>query len=299
MVRYAALVSLLCTACITGEFTDEETPDGDDAAAFAGAVALEVVQHNIEKKEAPLQLALQKAMNRGAVGITLQEVCPSQVKWLHDNFDGKWTIGVIAASKPALTGCEHPMVDVPSNVVIYTGGAHATVTPYPNLTGIGAPGEMVCVEFQRGKVPIHLCSTHLNSVGFDGAEGDVVRLRATTRIKNIARNEWFGGAKNHFAIIGGDFNGKPTTEPLDRLYDQRLPGNGNGDFTEYNRPSGSREGATTAATSGDNSDGVIYKKKIDYVFFSTNRAPLDGPNVDVIQDASDHNMVISSVHMKK
>jgi endonuclease/exonuclease/phosphatase family metal-dependent hydrolase len=99
-------------------------------------------------------------------------------------------------------------------------------------------------------------------------------------------------------LLGGDFNGEPDTAPLDLMYPKAL--NGSGDFTEYNRSGSSRDGQDTAHSDGSNTDdGLPYSKKIDYVFFSRNHAPLDGPAVDIHKDASDHDMLTSSAMMQK
>jgi hypothetical protein len=99
-------------------------------------------------------------------------------------------------------------------------------------------------------------------------------------------------------IIGGDFNGQPKTPPLDKMYAREL--GGGGDFTEYNRKGAGRDGANTATSDGsDAEDGQPFSRKIDYLFFSTNRAPIDGADVDLVNDASDHDMLTSAVRMKK
>jgi hypothetical protein len=73
---------------------------------------------------------------------------------------------------------------------------------------------------------------------------------------------------------------------MNKLYDGQL--GGGGDFVEYNRPPSSRDGQKTVDT-----------RKIDYVFFSANRAPVNGAAVDIIDTDSDHHMVVSTVQMKK
>jgi endonuclease/exonuclease/phosphatase family metal-dependent hydrolase len=155
---------------------------------------------------------------------------------------------------------------------------------------------MACVEFPRGGRAVDLCSVHLNSTLWGSYSGDELRLKATTKIKQITKDSWL--SRGHFVIVGGDFNGKPTTAPMDKMYDQSLGGTGN--FTEYNRSGASREGRNTAHSSGDHTtSGDGYDKKIDYIFFSTNRAPREGDPVDITTDASDHDMLVSTVRMRK
>lgn len=300
---YPFLLCLLATsACMVGE-------DEDDDLVIAGArsAAVRIVQHNIEKKPAVLERALAKANEIDAHGLALQEVCPKEVAWLRATYGAVWTIGEVPGKKPAIVGCDLPdgTHDKPSSIVIWTGGTGGKVTPYPVLAApANAPGSMVCVQFERAKVPVHLCSTHLisgdwkdNATGivYDGA---TVREKQTTAIKQIARDEWFAGPRNHFGIIGGDFNGQPGQPPLDKLYDNAL--GGTGEFTEYNRSGASRNGEVTSEADGSNTEsGEPFSRKIDYVFFSTNRAPIDGPAVNVIPTASDHHMLVSTVHMRK
>jgi endonuclease/exonuclease/phosphatase family metal-dependent hydrolase len=297
---------LLTSACLVGE--DGETED--ETLLIEGKVTapVRIIQHNIEKKLEVLQQTLAKANAIGAHAVALQEVCPDQVQWLRANYGDKWTIGDASNKKRTLQGCDLPdgTHDFPHDVVIYRGGTDGSLKYYDTLGGpTNAPGnKLICVRFERAKVPVHFCSVHLiagdwtdpaTGTKYDGA---AVREQQTTGLKRIAREDWFDGAKNHFGIIAGDFNTQPHSAAIDKIYDSSL--NGTGDFTEYNRSGGSRDGEMTAHADGSNAeDGQPYSKKIDYVFFSTNRASLDGPNVNIIPDASDHDMVISTVNMKK
>lgn len=292
---------LLSTGCVVGDDFDEEALDDEDPLALGSDTApIRIVQHNIEKKADVLAQTIEKAKAIKAHGIALQEVCPDQLASLVQSYGDRWTIGAVAGNKRSISGCPLPdgTQDFPHNVVIWTGGKGAKVTPYQSLTApANAPGTMVCVRFERAKVPVHFCSAHLISADWTDPstgtkyDGATLRENQTTKIKRIAADEWFGGAKNHFGILAGDLNGNPSTAPLDKLYAPQL--GGTGDFTEYNRSGSSRDGKVTSHPS----DGAA--RKIDYVFFSTNRAPINGPAVDIIRDASDHDMVVSTVHMKK
>jgi hypothetical protein len=297
---------LLTSACLVGE----EGEGDEEDLLIEGKVSapIRMVQHNIEKKMEVLQQTLAKAKAIDAHAITLQEVCPDQVAWLKANYGGQWTIGDASNKKRTLQGCDLPdgTHDFPHDVVIYRGGTDGRIRYYDTLGGpTNAPGnKLICVSFDRAKVPVHVCSVHLiagdwtdpaTGTAYDGA---AVREQQTAGLKRIANDDWFSGAKNHFGIIAGDFNTQPHSPAIDKIYDGALGGTGN--FTEYNRSGGSRDGEMTAHADGSNSeDGQPYDKKIDYVFFSTNRAPLNGAKVQIIPDASDHDMVISSVDMKK
>jgi hypothetical protein len=299
-----ALPILSATACVVGDSEDDDTLliEGPTQAA------IRIVQHNIEKRADALANAINEAKSTNAHGIALQEFCPVDVAKLRAQYGSKWTIGEVTGKRRALTGCDLPdgTHDYPSTLVIWTGGTGGKVDPYPALGApAAAPGLMVCVKFDRAKVPVHFCSAHLISADWTDPttgtkyDGEAVRDNQTSKIRQIAREEWFGGAKNHFGIVAGDFNGQPNTPPLDKMYDGALA-SGKGDFTEYNRSGAGRDGHDTAHADGSHTtDGQPYSKKIDYIFFSTNRAPLNGPNVTIEPDSSDHDMVTSTVQMKK
>lgn len=299
----ALLVLHVTTGCLDG--IEDVGPDDDEELLIEGArrAPIRIVQHNIEKKQAVLEKAIQKANAIDAHGITLQEVCPAQVDWLIANYGSRWSIATVPGKK-ARPGCEMPdgSPGYPHDVVIWRGGTDARVRTYDALGGpANAQGnQLVCLGFDRTKVPVHLCSAHLiagdwvdpaTGTTYDGA---TVREQQAAGIKQIAAG-WFDGAKNHFGIIAGDFNSQPGGAALDKLYDGAL--GGNGAFTEYNRSGASRNGRDTSTAEDDS--GETSSRKIDYVFFSTNRAPLDGPEVDIIPDDSDHDMLVSTVHMRK
>ena len=299
------LLGLLSTGCIVG---DDGAEDEDELSLAKGdnTVAVRVVSHNIEKKQEVLETTVAHAMNINAHAIALQEVCPDQVAWLRTNLGGRWTISVNAGKKRAISGCDLPggLHDYPASVAIWTGGTGGKVSAYPALSSpANSPGGAACVQFERAKVPVHLCSAHLISADWVDPttqiayDGKVLRLQQTTKLKQIARDNWFAGNKNHFGIIAGDLNTQPTTEAIDKLYDGAL--GGNGDFTEYNRNGTSRDGHVTAHADADNETGMAFSRKIDYVFFSTNRAAINGPAVEIKTDASDHDMLTSTARMRR
>lgn len=303
---YAIFTILLmnATGCVDGiESLSDEDDDTDLVIEGKRTAEIRVVQHNIEKKQPVLEIAINKANAIDAHAITLQEVCPAQLDWLVANYGSKWSIASIPGKK-ARPDCALPdgSPGHPSDVVIWRGGTGANVRKYDALGGpADAQGnQLVCLSFDRAKVPVHICSAHLISGDWVDPvtnvtyEGAAVREQQAAGIKQIA-NEWFDGAKNHFGIIAGDFNSQPGQPALDKLYAGPL--GGNGAFTEYNRSGGSRNGQVTSTAVSDNGDTT--SRKIDYVFFSTNRAPLDGPAVDITPDDSDHDMLVSTVNMAK
>ncbi len=301
LYRTMLLVALPALTALGGCMVGDATDDEDMLIEGKKSAPVRIVSHNIEKRMEVLQQTLAKAIAIDAHAVALQEVCPDQLAWLRATYGNKWAINAASNKKRSVVGCPLPdgTQDFPHDVAIYLGGTDAVATTYATLAGPeNAPGnKLVCLLFERANVPVHFCSVHLISgdwkdpvtgVVYDGA---TVREQQTTAIKRIARDEWFDGAKNHFAILAGDFNAQPNSVELDRLYDGTL--GGNGDFTEYNRSGSGRAGQETA-----HPDDTA-AKKIDYILFSTNRAPIDGPAVDIIADASDHDMVISNVSMMK
>jgi endonuclease/exonuclease/phosphatase family metal-dependent hydrolase len=293
-MRIALLLAM--TGCMVGEFDDGSD---DEITTFAGKnqAQLKVVTHNIEKKGGAMDNAT--GVN-GADVVALQEVCPDQLARLHRDHDARWTIREVSQKRAPNVGCDG---QVPFTVIIWTGGTGGTLDVANDRIGGAfpdAPGVYVCINFPKGGVTAHACSAHLVSSKWTDAAGvehagDDIRLTQTRELTNRAAS-WIGAG--HFVILAGDFNGQPDTKPLDQLYVPALQ-NGKGQFTEYNRNGGTREGQTTAATSGENSGGTVFEKKIDYIFYSRNRAPLNGPAVDIRPDAADHDMVISTVAMEK
>jgi hypothetical protein len=303
---FVAMLTLFTSACVVGDFGDEGE---DDDLLIEGRTSapITIIQHNIEKRRPVLEQTLARAEAIDAHGIALQEVCPVDVAWLLATYDSKWAIAVGEGKRPAINGCDLPdgTHDKPSNVVIWRKSNTGVESDYPQLPGpVGSPGYMVCLRVERANVPVHLCSAHLISADWKDNttgityDGEELRGKQTSFIKQLARDEWFAGSKNHFGIVAGDFNGKPYTPPLEKMYDNAL--GGTGEFTDYNRTPGTRNGQVTAVADGSHTeDGQPVNKQIDYIFFSTNRAPIDGPAAIVKDDASDHHMVTATVQMKK
>ncbi len=277
----------LLGACMVGEDADD-----DEGLALAGPNArLTIVQHNVEKKQGPLDTAI--AAGKDASAITLQEVCPSMLDELRKLAVRKgWTL---SATEVPHAGCNNN-TQKPFVVAIWTGGATGEVASVAQLgTTSGVPGQMACVAFPFKRVKTHVCSVKLISTTPGGTDGaaETIRRTQTDSLRAYARANWFGG-RDEFGIIAGDFNANPEQKSIDALYAPQIAGNG--DFTEYNRQGGSRDGQVTAHAVGDNGP---YAKKIDYVFFSTNRAPINGAGVTITPTGSDHDMVISTVAMSK
>ena len=290
-----ASLSLLLSSCVVGEF-DDEVGDGDLSLAGKANATIRVVTHNVWKQPSAIQRAINKAEAIDADVIALQELCPGQKDAIVNTYGSQWSIGVVAANRPALGGCPLPdgSQEVPFDLVAFRGKG-GTPKAYDSIGGPErAPGnKLVCVKFERGGVPVHACSVHLISADWTDPvtgiayNGEAVRQQQATGLKRIAQ-DWFSGNQNHFGILAGDFNSGADQDPMDKIYSGQL--GGSGDFVEYNRNGNSRNGRVTVDKTS---------RKIDYIFFSANRAPVDGEAVDIIETDSDHHMVVSTVKMKK
>jgi hypothetical protein len=286
MIKWLLVTTTLLGACMVGD--EGDFTDDLNLGAFAAAARFTVVQHNLEKKNGPLDAALQAG--KSADGITLQEVCPDQLATLRAKAAANgWTLA--SAEVPHAT-CNNQN---PSVVAIWTGGANGEVSRVDQLgTTAAVPGQAACVAFTFKKVKTHLCSVKLISTAQPEGQAELIRRTQTAQLRAIARNTWFGG-RDELGIIAGDFNANPDQQSVDALYAPQI--GGNGDFTEYNRGNGNtRDGRPTAHATGDNGP---YAKKIDYVFFSTNRVAVNGPAVAITATGSDHDMVVSSAMVKK
>jgi len=146
-------------------------------------------------------------------------------------------------------------------VAIHSGAGKASAQEF-SFYGAGQSPDpdqdfgMACVKFTKGGTDVHGCATHLQVYGDDDMSD---RTHQTGRIKQIT-DPWI--AKGDSAIVGGDFNAKPDSAPMTNMYQ---PG-GAGAFVEAAQLKSGK-----AARTGPNTVGG---RKIDYIFFSSNKTPL-------------------------
>ncbi|MBM6400065.1 endonuclease/exonuclease/phosphatase family protein [Phycicoccus sonneratiae] len=241
----------------------------------AAASPIIIVDHNVAKSWDAIQATVSKAVELGAEGITMQEVCVTQANEMDGYWAGRWTVNWSVSKKD---GCG-PGNDV-GTVAIWTGGGNGVdqdlVLPQDGTT----PGDdyetrnphLTCVKY--GSTPVrHVCSAHLVAHDVEGVRGAQTRA-----IKNYTA-EWI--SNQHFVVVGGDFNTAPTSPAMDSMYAQ----NGNGNFVEANQiEDGTRTGNLATHAVG----------KLDYVFFSTNRTVFPGGGgIQLFSTASDHKMVVA------
>lgn len=259
----------------------------------ADTETLKVFDHNLDKSEKAFNAAIDRATERGADAITLQEVCESWAKKLQDDHKG-WTVVYDESKNGADADCDVP-ADSSGNVAIWTGGGNGKPVHEP-LTKDGGEEitnedgtketlhkrtpDLTCVRF--GTEPVKtVCSTHL--VAFDESN---VRGKQTNDIRRITK-AWIENGQS--VVVGGDFNTKPKLEPMNHMYDLK----GDGWFNEADQLQGGqgRNGVDTTEKRG----------KIDYVFFSQNRTPktANGSLVVLHGQGSGHNALFASAPIQK
>jgi endonuclease/exonuclease/phosphatase (EEP) superfamily protein YafD len=257
-------------------------PQALHSPAAAAQVSKKVVQHNIHKDTAAMNQAVNKSGNVGAMGLTLQEVCNSQLVALKDAH-GNWSFAA-AQHNVGTTNC--PGGETLWNVAIWRGGSSATIFT-ERLMADGKDGSIACVRFSESGQVFRLCSTHLwAGNGQDDGAGEAVRNNQAQRIKAIT-NPWIDAGQS--VIVGGDFNTTPTKSPVNYMYASNVGNGGNGRFVDFNRNPNTPNNRNYKNTTDSG-------KQIDYVFFSTNRTPvsLAGTNFGVFGDESDHHICVAT-----
>ncbi|MDE9364999.1 endonuclease/exonuclease/phosphatase family protein [Luteipulveratus sp. YIM 133132] len=291
---------LIAAVVATGAVSAAAVPlvAGAADAAPAGARQITVVQHNTDKHRDSMNRAIRKATDAHADAITLQEICEDWVPALRQAHPS-WTIATRATKPIAPDQTTAPCAkgsDVLA-VAIWTGGKDGRrqafdLEPdggFTNEKGKWVPPRtpaLVCVSF--GSKPVqHVCSTHL--VAFENPQKPV-RAIQTRQVADITA-KW--RKKGHSVVVGGDFNSKPMMGEMDSMYAYG-PG-AHGAFTESDQLDGkstAQAGRSTSKTRG----------KIDYLFFSRNRTPLqNGGTLNIVRKkvASGHDILVARTTVSK
>lgn len=244
------------------------------APAQAAEQRVKIVQHNVEKKWAPIALAVQQAKTISAQGITLQEVCQSDKNTLIAQ-NPAWTINY-KLSRADGCGTNNDV----GTVAIWTGGANGAKESYDLPKDGTRNPRLTCVKY--GSSPVrHICSAHLVS-----KDTENVRAKQTARIASITSG-WI--TNNHAVVVAGDFNASPGKPEMDSMYAL----NGRGRFTEGDQTATARAGDWTATSKDGN------HRKIDYVFFSRNRTGFgDAKGIQTISTDSDHELLIARADVR-
>lgn len=145
---------------------------------------------------------------------------------------------------------------------------------------------MACVASTQKNVVF--CSAHLTSD--DGAATEA----ETQRINEILEEEYPG----YTALVGGDFNSKPSDESMGNMYDEEYGNGASGNLKEVDSvDEGTVFGADYCrggeSTHGDNYWVYSTRKKIDYIFVSKDVEIHDADATH--SDDSDHDPLWSDV----
>lgn len=233
-------------------------------------VNYKVIGHNVERKQAAIDAALDEASTYNAQVILLQEVCSYQASAIALAHALEWTVvfnpvGVHNVNGPKVcpntVNPDEPYPD--GDVAIWTGGTTGVGHVYPFVQQDEDRGNvnmgLTCVFF--GSPQIRACSTHITAAGVNLRENQVEEIYTRTK-------PWITDGRP--VILGGDFNLYPTRDQMDYIYEYD-PADADaiddGQFREAATYMGHdcRCGAVTTEKDDPNDD-----VKIDHVFFSKN-----------------------------
>lgn len=236
------------------------------SAAEAAPVKLRIVQHNTDQRDYRWNKVIALAESGNWDAVLAQEVCSGWQAALKDKHKD-WTIVYRTQQKKS---------DCPGgskgNVAIHPGPG-STFKKLLKAKGEDKQFSLVCVAFTKAARKVHACSTHFTVYAKNPAD---VRLRQAQRVKDITA-PWI--RKGHAVVVAGDLNTAPTAAALNPIY-QFPAGRSTGNFVEA---------AQLKSKKGERVGGNTVKgRKIDYVFFSTNRTPLSaGGTLELIPTKTD------------
>lgn len=284
---------------------DDADDAGEELVADQGELgtgAFKVIQHNIwgghnRGSTESLDYVTDQARSWNPDVVTMQEVCESQVatfkmrfpKWdvrfspmiTVDERCGNGAIGIVLASRWNMSDAEVTDLGI----------------------SMGKQFTMLCADLAKPGVRSHgvrACSTHLRA--YDDAEAEPTRTKQTATIRATLEKR----IKQQAVIVAGDFNTGPHREPMDNMYVQKLDGTmgGKGLFREADQTdkkffgrdpmaperkcadASCRSGEDTHANPGEAKGG----SKLDYIFFSSNRAKGRVSGTVMGTGASDHHL---------
>jgi len=264
-------------------------PGGGTARAGADGPAvttLQVVSHNIEKRQRALRKALRSARRTGATVVALQELCGWQAADLvraHPD----WTVSyrperdhVLCERSGRRRGSASDADRTIGNAVVWTGGSGGRSTAHTFSSQRSQPGRtgMPCVSW-TARVVHTACSVHLSAP----VNGEQIRVRTgqARDVRDITR-PWV--RRGRLVVLAGDFNAEPHRRTMDHLYAR----GGSGSFREAG-PNPARSPRCACYEPTLDQRGV----KIDYVFFSTNRVtPRTDRRLRVVPTVSDHDLLL-------
>lgn len=264
------------------------------AGAGPGVARFEVVSHNVERRPSAIDDALRRARRVGAPVVLLQEVCWWQARELRERHP-RWTIGYKpdvdsppCRREASLDDLQHRGRHDAGLVAIWTGGARGTVTAH-TFRHQGARKfrhGAVCVHWRATDLTRRACSTHLvNAARFHQRRG--TQVRQARELRRLT-SPWV--RRGDLVVLGGDFNARPYSRPMDFFYAV----DGHGRFHEATGCPRTVDFCRRALST--TFDGG--QLKIDYVFFSRNRLPLGAPHeLRVSPTRSDHHLLSGWAHV--
>lgn len=288
VVALLALVPLPAPALQTGADAAQVRPGG------RGVTRFEVVDHNVERRQAAVDAAVREAARTQSPVVLLQEVCWWQVAALREAHP-TWTVG-FKPDRDSLR-CRRPLSLATLGdrgrrssgvAAIWTGGARGVVTSrtFRRQGDRDFRHGMVCVSWRATGTTRRACSVHLlNAARFPSRRGVQV---AQGRDVRAWTSPWI--RRGDLVVVGGDFNASPGSPTLDPMY----AGVGGGRFVEATGCP--RSVALCRRSRGTTFDGGA--TKIDYIFFSANRVPREAlHSVRVSRTPSDHHLLSGWAHV--
>ncbi|MCW2817154.1 MAG: endonuclease/exonuclease/phosphatase family protein [Nocardioides sp.] len=290
----AVALAVLAPPTATGSSYDaagaalEDRRGGGSRSAEPWTVRFEVVNHNVERRQSAIDVALRTAARTGAPVVLLQEVCWWQaraIRQAHPDWTVGWKADASSGSCLRNTGLE-ALADRGRRdsglVAIWTGGARGAVTArtFRHQGARRFDHGLVCVSWRATGTVRRACSTHLVNAS------KVTKRRGTQFRQAREVRRWTGPwvRRGNLVIVGGDFNAGPASRTMDHLYAV----DGAGRFIEATGcPRAVLACRRSLSTTFDG--GSI---KIDYVFFSANRVPPGAPHsLRVVPTLSDHHLL--------
>ena len=284
---WAFALVLVVPLLASGHAGAEATASRRDAVASAtqAPTRVRVVNHNIEKRAPVLQRSLRIARRTKAQIILLQEVCwwqAAEVRRQHP----EWTISYLPernrdqCRKSGYGGDTLGLRRKVGNLAIWTGGptGGTSTIVFDNQRVNGDGTGLACVTWVD-VVRHRACSVHLIAP----QTSEDVRVR-TLQARDTARIAAPWIAQDDLVVLGGDFNAEPGRRTMRFLYKS----GGKGQFREAadSRSSGRR--CQCARRTVDQR-----AVKIDYVFFSANRAGAGTRRkLRIVPTVSDHHLLV-------
>jgi endonuclease/exonuclease/phosphatase family metal-dependent hydrolase len=288
------LLLLLSTLTACAADSDEEAIE--EQGSELAARSFTAITHNIAggmiSKGDPVALdkVSEEAGSSQADVVMLQEVCASQVEALKKRFP-KWDVR-FAPMIPVEDSCGNQ----PLGNVLASRWNMSEMEVTDLGTAFGRNFSLLCADLAKpgfGAHGVRACVTHLRA--WNDADAEPMRIAQTAKIHDTLapRIEKQGQA----VVVAGDFNSGPHREPMNNIYRQAIDGkqDGKGLFREADQNDDAffaKADAKCAAKSCRSGEGTTGQSaKLDYVFFSLNRARGSVEGTVMGKGTSDHGLL--------